>query len=43
MTVSDIFATESPKLINQFFEKFEQNENDNSAFVSVEEIENEQI
>ena len=39
MTVSDIFGTETPKLINLFFEKFEGPEEENSGFVSVEEDE----
>jgi hypothetical protein len=43
MTVSDIFGTETPKLINLFFEKFEEPEEENSGFVSVEEDEEEKI
>lgn len=35
MVVSEIFSTETPKLINLFFEKFE--EKDNSSFASVDE------
>lgn len=44
MTVSDIFSIESPKLINLFFEKFEEPyEEENSGFMSVEEDEEEKI
>ena len=39
MTVSDIFQTETPKLIGLFFEKFEEPtvEEENSGYASQEE------
>lgn len=38
MTVSDIFQTETPKLISLFFEKFDEPEDqENSGFVSQDE------
>jgi hypothetical protein len=40
MIVSDIFSTETPKLINLFFEKFDEPEvKSNQSFISQEDLE----